>query len=288
MCLLFIKTNIENSDNFSDILDFNYRFKDITSDFTKLKEYNNIKIQTDKFENMQELSNFVQEIIGNDKSIVYKETDIYNQRFFVYTYNCIDQKDWNASNDFINIEEDFLKMTNVLSHNSNVNFSKKSKNIQTMSKWKYAKFGFTKQSSSLVASNIDINNYTKLPFKYENEYLYTLLISLYQRIYLKKLSQECKTKEDISYIRKKLVKFTKEIWAKEITNSDTGTNLYKTWKNTFELDELYNEIKSKYDIIYKELGINENTKVNKIIATILVISLILNIINLIALISLKK
>ena len=48
-----------------------------------------------------------------------------------------------------------------------------------------------------MASNIDINNYTKLPFEYENEYLYTLIISLYQRICLKKIESDFKCKKDI-------------------------------------------------------------------------------------------
>ncbi len=287
VCFLIIKTHIENSDEFADVLDFNYKFKDINSDFAKLKEFNNIKIQTDKFENMKGLSNFIQEIIGENKHFGLKGIDIYNQRFFVYTYNCIDQKDWNEDSDFDNLKEDFLKMTNVLSHNSNQHCKETIQNIEDISKWKYAKFGFTKQSASLMVSNIDINNYTKLPFKYEHEYLYTLILSLHQRIYIKKINAEFKGKKDINIIRKNFTKFTKEIWTKEITNSETGSMLYSKWMETFELENNYDEIKTKYDVIYKDLGIKENTKTNKIITLILIISLILNVINLIALIKLR-
>lgn len=287
VCFLMIKTIIENSDAFSDVLNFNYKFKDINSDFAKLKEYNNIKIQTDKFENMKNFSEFIKEIIGNNENIIIKDTDIYNQRFFVYTYNCVDQKDWHNDNDFKNIEQDFLKLTNVLPKNSSVNIKTNNKTIENISKLKHTKFGFTKQSGSMISSNIEINNYTKLAFKYENEYLYTLLFSIYQRVLLKRISSEYKNKKNINNTRKKFIKFNRELWIKEITNSETGTRLYNKWFDTFDLEKNYNEIKNKYDVIYKELGINENTKFNKIIAIVLAISLILNVFNLIALIKLK-
>lgn len=61
---LLIKTDLENNQNFSNLLDFNYKFKDINSEFSKLKEYNNIKIQTDEFSNMKEMPQFIQEVIG--------------------------------------------------------------------------------------------------------------------------------------------------------------------------------------------------------------------------------
>lgn len=285
ICFLIIKTIIENSDDFSDVLDFNYKFKDINSDFSRLKEFNNIKIQTDKFENMKTFSEFVKEIIGKDNTIE-KDIDIYNQRFFVYTYTCIDQKDWNENNNFENIEQDFLKLTNVLPKSSTVNIKTNSKIIQDIPKLKYTRFGFTKQSFSLIASNIEINNYTKLTFKYENEYLYTLLISLYQRILIKKISMEYKNRKYINDARKKFIKFNREIWTKEITNSETGTILYNKWLSVFDLEKTYLEIKNKYDVLYKELGINEHTKFNKTIALILVLSLILNIINLIVIVRL--
>ena len=44
--------------------------------------------------------------------------------------------------------------------------------------------GATKQCSSLLASNIEIGNYTKIPFAYENEYYYTFIINLYKKMYL--------------------------------------------------------------------------------------------------------
>ena len=177
----------------------------------------------------------------------------------------------------------------MLSNNNteDFNISEYNKNIQVIEQFKYSRFGFTKYSASLLTSSMDINNYTKLLFKYENEYLYTLIISLYQRIYLKKLENEFKKKKDINNIRIKFTKFTKEIWSNEITNSVIGTIFYNKWKEIFELQEIYDEIENKYEVIYKELNVENNSKANKVILISLVISLLLNIINFIALLKLK-
>ena len=290
VCFLVIKTNLENSNKFSELLNFNYKFKDINSEYAKLKEFNNIKIQTDRFNNMSELSNFIDDIIGvKNNSIGLKNVDLYNKRFFVYTYSCIEQDAWNKEEDFINLEGNFLKYSNVLSNDEtlDLNLKELNKNIQNIEQFKYSRFGFTKQSASLMTSSIDINNYTKLLFDYENEYLYTLLISLYQRIYLKKLSNSFKDKKDIKNLRKKFAKFTKEILLNEITNSVTGTVFYNKWREVFEIQETYDEIKNKYDVIYKDLKIEKINKDNKIIWFLLLASIFLNIFNLIAMMSLK-
>lgn len=288
VCFLAIKTDVDNSEKFSDLLNFNYRFKDINSDFTKLRDFTNIKIQTDRFSNMTELSSFIDDIIGvNNNSIELKDVDLYNKRFFVYTYSCIDQDNWNIEEDFENIQSDFLRYSNVLSSNDTLDFNidEFDRNIGVIEQFKYSRFGFTKQSASLITSSIDINNYTKLLFDYENEYMYTLIISLYQRVYLKKLENEFRSRKDINSIRGKFTKFTKEIWLKEITNSVTGTIFYNKWKEVFELQEIYDEIKNKYDIIYKELNIEKSRYTNKIILLALIISLLLNVINFVALIN---
>ena len=290
ICFLIIKTNLENSDAFSEVLDFNFKFKDINSEFYKLRAFNNIKIQTDKFSNMKELSTFINEIIGaNDKYWDNKDIDLYNKRFFTYTYTCIDQEHWNVADKFENIEDDFFKYTNVLPNNYNSSLGKEDidENYEVSQKLEFARFGFTKQSSSLLVSNIDIENYTTLPFEYENQYLYTLIITLYQRIYLKKVNIECKSKKDINDLRKRFTKFVKEIWIKELTNAEIGTMFYANWKRVFELEEIYEEIKNKYDVIYKEIGFDSSRKLNKAICFALIISLLVNILNFIVLMNLK-
>ncbi len=286
VCFLVIKTDISNSDKFSDLLNFNYRFKDINSELAKLKDFTNIKIQTDKFNNMSELSDFVDDIIGvNNNTIELEKIDLYNKNFFVYSYSCIDQDDWNKEEDFKNLESDFLRYSNVVSNveTTDYNSTELDKTMQVVEQFKYSRFGFTKKSATLMTSSIDINNYTKLLFNYENEYLYTLIINLYQRIYLKKLENSLKTKKDINKLRENFTKFTNEMWLNEITNSVTGTIFYNKWKEIFELQEIYDEIKNKYDLIYKEMNIEKHNKNNIIILTALIISVILNVINFIML-----
>ena len=47
-----MKTNVENSEKFSDVLNFNYKFIGITSEEGFLS-YDNIRIQTDIFEDVK-------------------------------------------------------------------------------------------------------------------------------------------------------------------------------------------------------------------------------------------
>ena len=282
ICFLLIKTYIENSNSFLDLLNFNYKFKDINTNYSNLKEYNNIKIQTDEFGNMTLLSEFIDKIVGINTDILINELDLYNKRFFTYTYCCIDQENWNKEEDFVKIENDFIKFTNILSGNSILNFNTKDLkgSFEEYNEFKYAKFGFTKQSASLLTSSIDMSNYTKILFDFENEYLYTLIISLYQRLFIKKL--EIDFNNNIEKAAKNFYKFTKEIWYQEITNSVTGTMYYNKWKKIFELNEIYKELKNKYEVVYKKLNIENNSKTNKVILIALITSLILNILNFIA------
>ena len=286
ICFLVIKTDINNSERFSDLLNFNYRFKDINSDYSKLRDFTNIKIQTDKFSSTNEISNFIDNIIGvNNNSSELEDVDLYNKRFFVYTYSCIDQDNWSSEEDFERIQSDFLRYSNVLPSNDTLDFNLNEfdKNIQTIEQFKYSRFGFAKNSASLLTSSIDINNYTKLLYDYENEYLYTLIISLYQRIYLKKLKNDFKHTKNINKVIKKFVKFTKEISFNEITNSTIGTIFYNKWKEVFEIQEIYKGIKNNYEL----LETDRNKRISKVVWILLLISMLLNVFNIIALIRLK-
>ena len=54
---------------------------------------------------------------------------------------------------------------------------------------------------------------------------------------------------------------------------------YKTIKKTLELDDLYEEIKTKYEIVYKDLNIEKNNSYYSIIIILLIFSLIFNTVN---------
>ena len=274
ICFEVIKTHIENSDSFDDVLDFNYKFKNVNYLSENVPEDEKIKIQTNNFENMQDIKKIINNLIIKSKLI--EKLDIDTEKLYTHTYACIDQESWNDNKSFEEIKNEFNKFVNVLPSNYNVREEK----IKTydIAKFKFAKIGLTKTSTALLTSSTDIYNYTKLPYKFENQYFYTYIIELYKKIYLRKIGLEYKKEKSIN-ARKKFINFSKNIWIQEITSEDEGNNLTKSLRKALELDCDYKQIKSKYDLMYKESELEKNEKINKLILVVLVISLILNIIN---------
>lgn len=279
ICFLCLKTNVESSDRFSDVLNFNYKFRDVNQEFSNLNGYDNIRLQTDTFGDVSSFTEFIENLTGpNIESIKY---DIDTERFLTYSYVCIDQASWNMEKSFENIRYNFIKFANFLSADNSVNFDR-DQSI-SFSKRKFAKLGVAKQGVTLFTSSADMSNYTILPEEFEWEYFYTYIFNLYKKIYLKKLSVDFKTQKNLKRTRKEFIEFTKTIWIEEITEDETGTMLNHKLNEVYELDYLYNEVKNKYDVLYKELNIEKNAKSTVIIAVILVGSLVFNVLNFILL-----
>lgn len=280
ICFLAIKTNVEEYTEFNNILNFNYKFRDINNKLIDLENYDNIRIQTDSFMNSKTFQEFVSGITGaNDEEAT--KLDIDTERFLTYSYICINQDAWDSDNQFENIKHQFSKYVNILPADSSRDYEYEK--IEVFSKWKYAKLGLTKLGMMLFSSSSDINNYTILPEEYENQYFYTYIFNLYKKIYLKKMERELRDTIKIKKRRKKFVEFTKNLWVQEITEDETGTLLNDRLQKVFELDKLYREVKSKYDIFYKEMNIEKERKSTIIMAIVLGISLVLNVLNFIAL-----
>ena len=275
ICFLCIKTTVEGDSEFSNILNFNYKFSMINQEGSNLNSIDNIKIQTDNFENTEEIKEFISSITGSNIEAV--KLDLDTQKFLTYTYVCIDQKEWNNENSFERIEHNFNKLVNVLPADDIQ--SLKNDEVSTFSSLKYTKIGITKSGLALFSSSTDMTNYTILPSKYENQYLYTYIINLYKKIYLKKLEAEFKKENDIKKTRKKFIDFVKKIWIQEITEDKTGTILNYKLQEVLELDKLYSQVKSKYDVLYKEKNIEKNARYTILIAIILSASLVINIVN---------
>lgn len=277
ICFLCIKTTIEESDKFSDLLNFNYKFRDITQEFSNLKNYDNIRVQTDCFSDVQYFKEFIQSITGpNVESL---KLDIDTESFLTYSYVCIDQEYWNNNSDFDKIKNSYLKYMNILPNDNSINFSKDEMKI--ISKWKYAKLGLTKQGVTLFSSSYDMNNYTVFPQEFQEQYLYTYILAMYTKLYLKKINLEFRQGANVNKTRKEFIKFTKSIWINEVTDEDTGSIFYQYLKEVLELDNIYYDTKNKYDVLYKEMNIEKSVKNNAIIAAILVIALIINTIDII-------
>ena len=281
ICFLLMKTVLDTGVEFADVLNFNYKFKDINSKASKLGNFDNIHIQTDSFSNMETFSEFLRKITGNNNEI--SKININTESFLTYSYACVDQEAWNSTNEFDNVRNNFIKLASNLPADNSFNLEESS--IEVFSKWKYAKIGLTKSSVCLLASSNDINNYTILPDEYEKQYFYTYIFNLYKRIYLKKLENELKNKKNIKKTRHKLIEFTKQAWIREITEDEIGTKFNNKMHEIFEIDYLYKEIEYKYEIISKEINSKKKMKIVVIAFLLFVVSIALNMYNYLILIN---
>ena len=275
ICFLCMKTNIEDNPSFSDVLNFNYKFRDIQQDNRTLNDYDKINIQTDSFASIDKLTDFIKRVTGSNVEAI--KLDVDTERFLTYSYVCIDQSAWNVENPFENIENNFIKFVRFLPADNSA--SLREDDILALSKWKYTKMGITKHGVTLFSSSIDINNYTILPSEFEQQYLYTYIFELYKKIYLKKLNLEFKHPTKLKMVRKKFIHFTKNIWIQELTEDEIGTLFDKKVKEILGLEQLYREVKNEYDVLYKDFNIEKNKNVTIAISIILIASLVFNILN---------
>ena len=279
VCFLLFKTNLENSENFSDVLNFNYRFREINSISYDLKEYENIKIQSNLFKDVKDISVLIKELTGRDNTS--KETNIGNEKFFVYSYTCIDQKDWNENTTKEDLENLFEKYRSVLPSNSQIindSFSARENKEENRSIYKnqYIRYGFTVSSTVLLTSNINTANFTIVPQKYESEYLYTYLLVLYKKMLLAKLNYEFG--KQFKEAENNFLDFTKKLWIQDITNEEFGRKMEKNWMENLEVEKTFYKLKNEYDVTYKKHNVEELNKNNKVTIAIVVAVVVLNIV----------
>ena len=275
ICFLCIKTNIEESDKFVDLLNFNYKFRDINQEFANLNNYDNIRVQADCFEDVKSFKEFIEDLTGLSTESLKLEID--TERFLTYSYACIDQENWNNTNEFDRIRNSYIKYLNILPNDNNVNYEKEE--MKVISKWKYAKLGITKQGVTLFSSSCDMNNYTVFPQEFQEQYLYTYILAMYTKIYLKKINLEFRQGTNIKKARKEFINFTQSLWINEVTFEDTGSLYYQYLKDVLELNTIYFDTKNKYDILYKEMNIEKSARNNMLIAVLLLFAVILNVIS---------
>ena len=276
ICFLYFKTNIEESDRFSDVLNFNYKFRDINQECSNLKNYDNIRLQANYFEDIQQIKDFITDITGPNFDAMKINLDV--ERFYTYSYECIDQSAWNQNTSFESINNDFLRYIEILPNDKGMHVDEND-SVKIISKDRFSKIGLSKLGVNLFSSDVDINNYTVLPQEYENQYFYTYILALYLKVYLKKIDYDFKTGKNVEKARKDFIDFTKKLWIQEITSEDFGSLLYQDMREVLELEESYNKIKNKYDLLYRELKIEKTERMSIIIACILVVTLVFNILN---------
>ena len=272
ICFLAIKTNVEECIEFNDVLNFNYKFRDINNTVSNLGNYDNIRIQTNSFADTKTFQEFVYNITGSN--LEAKRLNVETERFLTYSYVCINQDAWDSNHDFNEIKYQFVKYANLLPADNCREYD----NMETFSKWKYAKLGLTKLGMTLFSSSNDMNNYTILPEEYENQYFYTYIYLLYKKINLKKIELEFRDFTRIKKAKKKFIEYTKDIGMQEITEDETGSLLSDKLQKVFELHRLYDEVKNKYDILYQELQMEKERNRNIILVILLCASILLNFI----------
>ena len=277
ICFLLVKTALNEGASFSDVLNFNYKFRDIQSEIVQPKEYDNIKIQTTKFQNMQTFSSFIEKIAGSN--LKAKKLNLDTNRLITYAYTCLDANSWNETTDIQIIEKEFEKYYHIKpAGEQTVDVKIDNKNVYQE---KYAYYGFSNSNTVLLTSGSNIKNYTSLLFKYENEQLYHFIYHLYQKIYLKQLNYEFSKTNNFKNIQQEFINFSKKNWMYEVTNNDIGLILEKYYKEAQNLEETFGNLKNEYDLLYKEYNIEKTNKHNKWIVAVIIVVVIINLINMI-------
>ncbi len=276
ICFLLMKTNLDNIDEFFDVLNFNYRFRDIQKKDECIGTYQNIHLQMDTFSDISKLTDLIEDITGSKVESI--KLDLDTERFLSYSYVCIDQQSWGMNSSFENVENNFIKFSNFLPADNSVDYEKDS-NAVTFSKWKYAKLSVSKQGVTLFASDADMYNYTILPDEFEGVYLYTYLLNLYKKIYLKKINFEFTKTQDVTKGCRKFVDFTKRLWIQEVTDEEVGSWVNLEIAKKIDIDRLYVDVKNQYDVMYKNMRVERNSKIMLFLVGILILTLIFNMLN---------
>ena len=147
--------------------------------------------------------------------------------------------------------------------------------------------GISSLGVNLITSSINTVNYTNLPFEFENEYLYTYIFALYEKIYLSKIINSFGKNLKNSKASKEFFEFTDKLWVHLVTGNDNGTLVFSEMKNALELDKIYETAKAQYDISYKNFKMKNGEIINKVILLLLAASIVTNIINFVNLFRLK-
>ncbi len=275
ICYLLLKTVLNTGATLSDILNFNYKFRDIHSKKAHTKEYENIKIQTQKLDNMQKLSQFMEEIVG--PNLEAKQINLDSDRLITYGYACLDIEDWNENTDIKLIEKEFQKYCCIKPAGEQID-----ENILSQEKTykqKYIYYGFTSNTTMLLTSASNIKNYTQLLFQYETVQLYHFLYNLHQKIYLNKINYQFTKTKKFEKVKKQFLEFAQKDWIYEVTNDITGVTLGQYYKQAQNLETTFWKLKNEYDLLYKESEVGKTYKQNKYIIAIIAIIAVLNLVN---------
>ncbi len=249
ICFLLIKAELDGKTytSFKDLLNLNYKFRNVTPQFMRIKDYDYIKIQSNRFDTIEDIRKFINKICFG-----YEESDMqgaYTNRMFVYSYACLDESEWNSKTDFSEIKNYFLKYKHVLAADYDSEFADNIEKDNTYTRWKYSMYGFTKMAGVLFSSATDHFNCAKLPYYYENVYLYVMLYAFYQRLSYVLLLKELEETKNKNIIKNKILKMAKTSALNQVSNSEHAMMLWQNWSKTFGLDDMYRSMIDCYNIL---------------------------------------
>ena len=278
ICFLLLKTMLDDGSSFSDLLNFNYKFRDIKSSVSELKNYDNIKIQIGNFDDIKNLMDIVKEITGTNKAA--KDLNLENERFITYSYVCLGQENWNDKESMEILQKEFYKFASFQQADYKADYeSLINGNMKLFEKSKYEIYAFNKIGTVLLTSDINTENYTTLPHHYERAYLYNYILELYKKINLNKVNSEFRQVNRFVNAQDNFIDFTQKLWIEEATTDNTGTILSKIWNQILSTEETYAKIKIKYDTLYKNSNIDKTQKMTSWILAILMILLIIKVLS---------
>ena len=281
VCFLIFKTSLLDSKEFSDILNFNYKFREVNSQTYNLKQYENIKLQSDIFKDVREISSLIKDITG-----VYNEKNRLNfndEELITYSYCCLDQDAWKKETDSESIDNLFEKYRMFFPASKQLADSVQNRDDMQIYENKYIRYGISNTGTVLLTSDVNTSNYTTVSQKYENEFLYTYILELYKEMLLQKMSSNFNKSSSFKKVEKEFLDFTKKLWIQETTNDEIGKILSKKWSRNLGVEEIFLKLKNKYDILYKQYNIEKTSDKNGKVVVAMVITIIIGVINLIIL-----
>lgn len=279
VCFLLLKTMLDEDSYFSDLLNFNYKFRDIKSSVSDLKNYDNIKIQISNFDDIKDIIDIIKEITGTNKAA--KDLNLESERFITYSYVCLGQENWNNKESMEILQKEFYKFASFQPADYKADYeSLINGNMKLFEKSKYEVYAFNNIGTVLLTSDINTENYTTLPHNYERKYLYNYILELYKKINLNKINNEFRQINKFTKAQDDFIDFTQKLWIEESTTDNTGIILSKIWNQVLNTEATYAKIKNKYDVLYKNSNIEKTQKMTSWMIAILMILLIINVLSL--------
>lgn len=282
ICFLIFKTELLDNKSFSDVLNFNYKFREIHSKTYELKEYEKIRLQSDMFKDVKEINGLIKEITGYTYQA--KSHNWNDEKMIAYSYCCLDQINWNDETDELSIDNLFNKYRMFYPANKQGSDIITSKlKMKELYENKYVHYGVSNAGTVLLTSDINPANYTFAQQKFQSEYLYTYILELYKKFLLKKISSDFNRQNNFKRVEKCFLDFTKNLWIQEITDDETGSMLCKMWEEDLNIQDIFLKLKNKYDILYKRYNIEETSNKNGRLGIAMVIVIVICVINLVLL-----